>query len=83
MSRTYSSYVKAKLHLPRMHGDEPNGGMTHDPGIESAPARGDESTSFRAYRYRQKSAPYTRGCTPTYHVGSLILVSPVCTGMPG
>lgn len=23
-----------------MHGDEPNGGMTHDPGIESAPRAG-------------------------------------------
>ena len=87
--------------LPRMHGDEPNGGMTHDPGIGSAPRtgmnphhsgptgidknlpciHGDEPRQEVCLVRNLLLPPYTRGCAPTYHVGSLILVSPVCTGM--
>lgn len=67
---------------PRMHGDEPNGGMTHDPGIGSAPRAG-----MNPHRSGptgiDENPPRMHGDEPRQEVCLVrnLLFAPVYTGM--
>lgn len=54
--------------LPRMHGDEPNGGMTHDPGIGSAPPRAGMNPHRSGPTGIDKNLPRIRGDEPRQEV---------------